>query len=70
MMLRANRAAAGAALAAVLLAFGAWYEWGPSHVPSGQPPLTVVTKANLAGFQGRFNARQGDARLLLLLSPT
>ena len=68
--MRANRVAMGAALAAALVVFGAWYEWGPSHTPPGQPPLTVVTTANLGAFEARFNAQPQDPRLLLLLSPT
>lgn len=63
------RAAVVAAIA-VLLGVGAWYEWGPRHVPPDQPPLTVVTRANLTAFEARFNAHPQSPRLLLFFSPT
>jgi hypothetical protein len=47
-----------------------WYGWGPERTPRGQPPLTSLTADNFDKFKSDFNAASGEARLVLLLSPT
>lgn len=56
-------------VAVVLLAI-AFYLWGSSQTPSGQPPLVSINQANVADFQQSFNADAADLRFVLLLSPT
>lgn len=48
----------------------AWYAWGPSHTPPGQPPLVSLTSDNLSSFKDSFNEASGRIRIVLLLSPT
>ena len=48
----------------------AFYLWGSSHTPPGQPPLVSLDHANVVEFQQRFNAASADTRIVLLLSPT
>jgi hypothetical protein len=48
----------------------AFYLWGPSHTPPGQPPLVSLDKANVIDFQQSFNAAASDTRIVMLLSPT
>jgi hypothetical protein len=48
----------------------AFYLWGSSHTPPGQPPLVLLDHANVGEFQQRFNAASADTRIVLLLSPT
>lgn len=56
-------------LAIVLLAV-AFYLWGSSKTPLGQPPLVSLKQSNPADFQQAFNAAARDTRIVLLLSPT
>lgn len=57
--------------ALTLAAFGSLvYFYAGSRVPSGQLPLEKLAPQNVAVIQDEFNAARGDARLLLLLSPT
>lgn len=58
------------AVVAVVLVLSGMYFWGPSSVPSGQEPLTVLSRANLSEFTGAFDATSDDPRMVLLLSPT
>ena len=44
------------------------YEGG--QPPSGQPPLQNLTAQNGVELKNEFNAAKGEARVLLLLSPT
>jgi hypothetical protein len=48
----------------------AWYAWGPSHTPQGQPPLTSLASDNIASFKDSFNDAADRVRIVLLLSPT
>ena len=47
-----------------------WYLWLSKGTPSGQTPLTSLTRNNLDHFKNDFDAAGDDARLVLLLSPT
>ena len=47
-----------------------WYLWLSKGTPPGQPPLTSLTQNNLDQFRDDFNGGGGEARLVLLLSPT
>ena len=57
-------------IAALAVAGLLFYFSAGARVPSGQPPLEKLTPQNVAAIKGAFNAAKGDARLLLLLSPT
>ena len=57
-------------LAALLAGGAAWYLWGPSTAPEGQPALVVLTPENFAQFKERFNQTSGSMRVVALLSPT
>ena len=48
----------------------AFYLWGSSHTPNGQPALVSLDPRNIATFQQSFDAAAADARLVFLLSPT
>ena len=48
----------------------AFYFWGSTYTPPGQPPLVSLSDANLVDFQHSFNAVAVDTRTVLLLSPT
>ncbi len=56
-------------VALALLLAGAYF-WGPSSVPSGQEPLTMLSSANLSEFAAAFDADTDVPRMVLLLSPT
>lgn len=58
------------AVVAVALVLSGVYFRGRSSVPSGQEPLTVLSRANLSEFTRAFDAASDDPRMLLLLSPT
>jgi hypothetical protein len=64
-----KRAVIVAIVAAALLLAGVDF-WGPSSVPSGQEPLTVLSLANLSDFVAVFDAGSDVPRMVLLLSPT
>ena len=55
---------------AVALLLAGVYFWGPSAVPSGQEPLTVLSPGNLSEFAATFDAVSDLPRMVLLLSPT
>ncbi len=59
----------GAAVAVLLLA-AFFYLYGGSQTPSGQPPLQGVTAQSVGNIRNAFNAASGEARIVLLLSPT
>ena len=46
------------------------YLWGPSSVPAGQEPLTVLSNGDLREFAAAFDRDADVPRLVLLLSPT
>lgn len=48
----------------------AFYLWGSSRTPAGQPPLLSLNNANVMDFQQTFDAAAADTRIVLLLSPT
>jgi len=60
------------ALIVVIVAFIAlaWYAWGPSHTPQGQPPLASLNNDNFSSFKDSFNEASDRIRIVLLLSPT
>lgn len=64
-----KRAVIFGVVAVALLLAGAYF-WGPSSVPSGQDPLTVLSPENLSEFTGAFDANADVPRMVLLLSPT
>jgi len=55
---------------AVVILAVAFYLWGASSTPSGQPPLVSLNEGNISEFQQSFNAAVSDTRIVLLLSPT
>ena len=57
-------------VAVVTLLAVAFYLWGSSHTPNGQPALVSLDPWNIANFQQSFDAAAADTRLVLLLSPT
>ena len=57
-------------IVAVCLTGALAYFHGGSRAPSGQAPLRSLTPQNVAEIKNAFNAAQGDARVVLLLSPT
>jgi len=64
-----KRAIIIAEIALVLLLAGV-YLWGPSSVPAGQQPLTVLSNSDLQEFAAAFDSDAEAPRMLLLLSPT
>ena len=67
-MKRFSAILASAVVVALLVAW--WYFWGPSSVPTGQPPLVTLTPENFAQLQARFNDSSDGVRVVVLLSPT
>jgi hypothetical protein len=55
---------------AVMILVVAFYLWGSSSTPPGQPPLVSLNERNISEFQQSFNATVSDTRIVLLLSPT
>jgi len=58
-----------ALICAGLLAL-AWHYYGGTKVPSGQPPLLLLSPGNFDELRTAFNATSGNVRIVLLLSPT
>jgi hypothetical protein len=58
------------AVVTVALLLAGVYFWGPSSVPSGQEPLTVLSFENLSEFAAAFDANSDVPQMVLLLSPT
>lgn len=58
------------AVVAACLALVSVYFWGPSSVPPGQEPLTILSPGSLSNFTAAFDANSNVPRMLLLLSPT
>ena len=46
------------------------YLYGGGQAPAGQAPLRDITAQNVGELKNEFNAAKGEARVLLLLSPT
>lgn len=57
-------------IVAVALLLAGVYVWGPSSVPYGHDPLTVLSPENLKEFTAAFDANSDVPRMVLLLSPT
>jgi hypothetical protein len=55
---------------ALMILVVAFYLWGSSSTPPGQPPLVSLNERNISEFQQSFNATVSDTRIVLLLSPT
>ena len=64
-----KRAVILALVAVALLVAGAYF-WGPSAVPPGQEPLTVLSAETFGEFAAAFDANPDVPRMVLLLSPT
>lgn len=58
------------AVAAIALLLAGAYFWGPSSVPFGQEPLTVLSPENVSEFTAAFDGSPEVPRMVLLLSPT
>jgi len=58
------------AMIALALLMAVVYLWGPSSVPPGQEPLTVLSASDLGEFAAAFDDDVDVPRLVLLLSPT
>jgi hypothetical protein len=55
---------------ALVLLLAVVYLWGPSSVPAGQEPLTVLSNRDLREFAAAFDGDAEVPRMVLLLSPT
>lgn len=64
------RKSAGVLIAALIVAWLAWSQWAPRHVPAGQPALQALTPVSLQSFQAKVNGAPQSTRVILLLSPT
>ena len=58
------------ALVAVVLAALAYRQFGTHHAPAGQPPLAHLDGGSLDMLRADFNRAAGEARIIVLLSPT
>ena len=56
-------------VAVVLLALAQW-QLGMHDAPAGQPPLAHLDTKSLDRLRADFNRAAGEARIILLLSPT
>ena len=59
-----------AAVAGIGLTAGLFYLNRAGQTPAGQAPVQSLTAESFADLPRLFNASAGDARVLLLLSPT
>lgn len=57
-------------LAAIAAAGFLWLEHAPRRTPEGQPALSRLDDETLPALREEFNARAGETRLVVLLSPT
>jgi hypothetical protein len=57
------------ALAAVALGV-AYFFYGGSSTPKGQPPLLSFSSGDLTPLKTAFNASASSTRILVMLSPT
>ena len=58
-------------VALVLIAFGiAYYFYGGSSTPKGQPPLTRFSSGDLMPLKSAFNNSASSIRIVVMLSPT
>jgi hypothetical protein len=59
-----------AGLVAVVLVALAQRQLGTHHAPVGQPPLAHLDAGSLDTLRTDFNRAAGEARIIVLLSPT
>jgi hypothetical protein len=59
-----------AGLGAVVLLALAQRQLGTHDAPAGQPPLAYLDAKSLDMLRADFNRAAGEARIILLLSPT
>ncbi len=58
-------------VALLLAAFGiAYYFYGGSSTPKGQPPLVSFSSGDLAPLKSAFNNSASSIRVVVMLSPT
>ncbi len=58
-----------ALVAVVLVVLAAW-QFGTHNAPAGQPPLANLDAGSLDMLRADFNRTAGEARIIVLLSPT
>jgi hypothetical protein len=57
-------------IAAIGSAGWVWLIHAPRRTPAGQPALARLEAQTLPAFRDAFNARAGQTRIVVLLSPT
>jgi hypothetical protein len=58
-------------VALLLVAFGiAYYLYGGSSTPNGQPPLVRFSSGDLTPLKSAFNNSASSIRVVVMLSPT
>jgi hypothetical protein len=57
-------------LAAIAGAAFVWLNHAPRRTPEGQPGLSRLDDETLPALREEFNARAGETRIVVLLSPT
>lgn len=57
-------------LAAIGCGAFAWVRFATHDTPAGQPPLARLDAASVAMLKADFNRAVGEARIIVLLSPT
>jgi hypothetical protein len=58
------------ALAAIAGAVLVWLKHAPRRTPDGQSALSRLDEETLPALREEFNARAGETRIVVLLSPT
>ena len=57
-------------LATIAGAAFVWLNYAPRRTPEGQPALSRLDEETLPALREEFNARGGETRIVVLLSPT
>ena len=71
MATRNHRRTFGITAVVIVLALGiAWFLLRPGAAPPGQAPLVTLDPTSLQTLRADFNRDIGQARVILLLSPT
>ena len=73
MSLRRVVVAAGFSILALTAIAGAafmWLNYAPRRTPDGQSALARLDEETLPALREEFNARAGETRIVVLLSPT
>jgi len=65
-----NRKRVFSAVIVLALLGAAYYFYGGSSTPKGQPRLVSFSSSDLAPLKGAFNDSASSIRFLVLLSPT